>query len=93
MPNVLKEKTPAAFIAGGEELYAQGYYYRTLRAKGRDGARKQLRITAKRYKCFSQSFERIGLMKWQRRSKPLNDAMSRECANVVGNKKIARSFT
>ena len=81
-----------------QELYAHGYYWRNAWAIGRDEARKRLRIKVKRYKCrccgkcFSQTCERIGLEKWQRRNGKLNDTLSRECANGVSNKKIGEKY-
>lgn len=80
------------------ELYVHGYYRRMLSAKGRDGARKRLKLKIKRYKCrccgksFSQNCDHVGLMKWQRRNERLNDAITRECANGVSNKKIAEKY-
>ena len=76
-----------------QELYAHGYYRRNVVAIGRDEARKRLRIKVKRYKCrccgksFSQSCNRIGIGKWQRRNARLNDTLSHECSNGVSNKK------
>ena len=80
-------------------LYRHGYFHRMLSAKGRDGARKRLRLKIKRYKCrccgkcFSQSCDHIGVAKWKRRNARLNDALSRECANGVSNKKIAEKYS
>ena len=80
------------------EVYRHGYFRRMLSAKGRDGARKRLRVKIRRYKCrccaksFSQSCEHIGVTKWKRRNARLNDALSRECANGVSNKKIAEKY-
>ncbi len=82
----------------GTELYVYGYYRRMISAKGRDGARKRLRLKIKRYKCrccgksFSQNCDHIGLMKWQRRNERLNEAITQECANGVSNKKIAEKY-
>ena len=83
---------------GSGKLYAHGYYHRNASAIGRDGARKRLRIKMKRYKCrccgksFSQSCDRIGIGKWQRRNARLNDMLSRECANGVSNKAIGMKY-
>ena len=83
---------------GGEESYAHGYYQRKISAKGKDGARKRLKIKVKRYKCrscgktYTQSSEHIGLRKNQRRNERLNDSIARECANGVSNKKIAEKY-
>lgn len=87
---------PVCPHCGSSELYAHGYYHRNASAKGRDGARKRIRIKLKRYKCrccaksFSQSCNRIG--KWQRRNARLNDMLSRECANGVSNKAIGMKY-
>ena len=81
-----------------QEVYVHGYYYRNPSAKGRDGARKRLRIKVKRYKCrccgktHTQDLNHIGLAKYQRRNARLNDAISRECANGVCNKKIGEKY-
>ncbi|MBQ3218038.1 MAG: ISL3 family transposase [Akkermansia sp.] len=89
---------PVCPHCGSSELYAHGYYHRNASAMGRDGARKRLRIKLKRYKCrccaksFSQSCNRIGIGKWQRRNARLNDMLSRECANGVSNKAIGMKY-
>ncbi len=81
-----------------QDVYAHGYYYRNPSAKGRDGARKRLKIKVKRYKCrccgktHTQDLNHIGLAKYQRRNARLNDALSRECANGVCNKKIGEKY-
>ena len=83
---------------GSGKLYAHGYYHRNASAIGRDGERKRLRIKMKRYKCrccgksFTQSCDRIGIGKWQRRNARLNDMLSRECANGVSNKAIGMKY-
>ena len=89
---------PVCPHCGSSELYAHGYHHRNASAMGRDGARKRLRIKLKRYKCrccaksFSQSCNRIGIGKWQRRNARLNDMLSRECANGVSNKAIGMKY-
>ena len=95
----LKDRiTPACPHCGAQELYAHGYYHRMLSLKGRDGARKRIKLKQKRYRCrccgktFYQSSEHIGVGKWQRRNARLNDSISRECANGVSNSKIAEKF-
>ena len=91
-------ESPRCPHCGSNMLYAHGYYHRNASAIGRDGARKRLRIKIKRYKCrccgklFSQSCDRIGITKWQRRNARLNDTLSRECANGVSNKMIAQKY-
>lgn len=81
-----------------QEVYVHGYYYRKPNTKGRDGARKRLKIKVKRYKCrccgktHAQDLNHIGLAKYQRRNARLNDAISRECANGVCNKKIGEKY-
>ena len=92
-----KEKTQCPHCRG-HDLYVHGYYYRKLSAKGRDGARKRLRLKIKRYKCrccgktFIQNCNHIGVLKWQRRNARLNDELTRECANGVSNKKIGEKY-
>ena len=82
----------------GIEIYVHGVYRRMLNAKGRDGARKRLKLKVKRYrcrccgKCFSQNCDHIGVAKWQRRNARLNDALSRECSNGVSNKDIGEKY-
>ena len=91
-------ESPRCPHCGSNMLYAHGYYHRNVSAIGRDEARKRLRIKIKRYKCrccgrlFSQSCDRIGITKWQRRNARLNDTLSRECANGVSNKMIAQKY-
>ena len=91
-------ESPRCPHCGSNMLYAHGYYHRNASAIGRDEARKRLRIKIKRYKCrccgrlFSQSCDRIGITKWQRRNARLNDTLSRECANGVSNKMIAQKY-
>ena len=91
-------EAPICPRCGSHKLYAHGYYHRNAKVIGRDEARKRLRIKLKRYKCrscgisFSQSCNRIGIGKWQRRNARLNDTLSRECADGVSNKKIAQKY-
>ena len=81
-----------------QEVYAHGHYRRNPSAKGRDGARKRLRINVKRFKCrccgktFAQDLSHIGIGRYQRRNARLNDAISRECANGVSNKNVGEKY-
>lgn len=81
-----------------DSLYRHGYYRRMIRAKGRDGARKRLRLKIIRYKCrccgksFAQDCGHIGLQKWQRRNARLNNSISLECMHGVSNKVIAQKY-
>ncbi|MDO4751020.1 MAG: ISL3 family transposase [Akkermansia sp.] len=89
---------PTCPHCGAFALYAHGYYHRWLSLKGRDGARKRIRLKEKRYLCrccrksFFQSTDHIGVAKYQRRNARLNDAISRECANGVSNKNIGEKY-
>ena len=66
--------------------------------QGRAGVIKRLKLTMLRYRCrccartFCSDARVIGLAKWARRNKPLNDSIISASADGMSNKRIAARF-
>ena len=79
-------------------IYRHGRFARMVCLQGRAGVIKRLKLTMLRYRCrccartFCSDARVVGLAKWARRNKPLNDSIISASADGMSNKRIAARF-
>ena len=81
-----------------ENIYRHGGFTRMVCLQGRGGVIKRFKLIMCRYRCrccgrtFCSDTREIGLAKWARRNKPLNDSIVSASADGMSNKCLAARF-